>query len=84
MSDTKSHDEIVMQVKEIVAEVLKKTPAEINEDDDFEHIGLDSLDRMTLVITLEDAIQISVPDEEAKTLKTVSDVVRFIESKQVS
>ena len=79
-----SREVIVAQVKEIVAEVLKKTPADIEEHADFEDIGADSLDRMNMVMSLEDALKQPISDDEAKELKTVAQVVAFIESKQAS
>lgn len=81
MPEAQSREAIVMQIKGIVAEVLKKTPAEIDEDVDFIALGADSLDRMTLIVMLEDALQCSITDAEAKTFKTVTDVVNYIVSK---
>lgn len=82
MNEKKTHEEIVRQVKEIVAEVLKKTPADIIDDADFIDIGADSLDRMTLIVMLEDTMKCAISDTEAKTLTNVTTVVNFIESKQ--
>ena len=80
MPDTQSHEAIVAQVKAIAAEILKKTPDEINENDDFTDMGADSLDRITMIVMLEDALKMSISDTDAKTLKTVAEVVRYIEA----
>ncbi len=45
-------------------------------------LGADSLDVVDLVMSLEEEFDIEVPDEEIENMKTVGDVVRFIESKQ--
>lgn len=82
MIDNQSHDEVVEKVKSIVAEVLKKNPAEINDEDDFTAIGADSLDRMTLIVMLEDQMECSITDAEARTLTNVAAVVSYIESKR--
>ena len=42
-------------------------------------LGADSLDVVDLVMTLEDEFDIEIPDEEIENIKTVGDIVRFIE-----
>lgn len=45
----------------------------------LEDLGADSLDLVDLVMSLEDEFGLEVPDEEFDNIKTVSDVVKFIE-----
>lgn len=45
-------------------------------------LGADSLDVVDMVMSLEEEFDIEIPDEEIENMKTVGDVVRFIESKQ--
>ena len=47
-------------------------------------LGLESLDIVELIMELEDEFEIEVPDEEADNLKTVGDVIHFIESTMVN
>ncbi len=44
-------------------------------------LGADSLDVVDMVMSLEEEFDIEIPDEEIENMKTVGDVVRFIESK---
>jgi acyl carrier protein len=44
--------------------------------DDFQ---ADSLDLVDLAMTLEDAFDIEVPDEELESIKTVGDIVKLID-----
>jgi acyl carrier protein len=44
-----------------------------------EDLGLDSLDTIELVLELETAFDISIPDEDALDFKKVSDVKKYIE-----
>ena len=46
----------------------------------IEDLGADSLDTVELVMAFEDKFSIEVPDEKAETLKSVADVVAYIES----
>lgn len=45
----------------------------------LEDLGADSLDLVDLVMSFEDEFEMEVPDEELENLKTVGDIVKFIE-----
>ena len=45
----------------------------------FEDLGADSLDVVDLLMMLEDQYNISIPDEDAQEIKTIGDVVSYIE-----
>ena len=69
------------EVKEILADQL-----DINTDDIeitsslADDLGADSLDAIDIVMSVEDQYSIEVPDEIIKSIKTVEDIVSFIES----
>lgn len=44
-----------------------------------EDLGADSLDAVELNMALEDALGVSIPDEELAGLKTVGDIVKYVE-----
>lgn len=74
-------DEIFAQVTAILTEQFEVN-AEIEMSSHFvEDLNLDSLDLVELVMTLEEKLGKEISDEEAEGLKTVGDVVRFIEDK---
>lgn len=56
----------------------KITMEALFEDD----LGLDSIDSIELVMKLEDLFQVQVSEDEAKSIKTVWDAVKLIESKK--
>lgn len=45
-----------------------------------EDLGADSLDVVDLLMSLEDEFEIEVPDEEIENIKTVGELVKYIES----
>ena len=45
-----------------------------------EDLGADSLDMIEMLMSLEENFGISVPDDKVASLKTVSDIVAFIEN----
>jgi acyl carrier protein len=68
------------EVKEVVVEQLNVNPDEVTLEADFvEDLGADSLDVVELVMALEEKFEIEIPDEDAENIKTVKDVVDYIE-----
>lgn len=75
MSDT-----IESQVKEIIATQLSVEPEKVTPEAKFiEDLGADSLDIVELVMAFEDKFSIEVPDEDTEKLKSVREVVEYIE-----
>ena len=71
------------KVRDILADQLDLEEDSITMDSSFiEDLGADSLDLVDLVMSLEDVFGLEVPDDAIETMKTVGDVVRYIESKQ--
>ena len=68
-------------VKEVVVEQLNVNPDEVTESSDFvEGLGADSLDVVELVMALEEKFEVEIPDEAAESIKSVKDVVAYIEN----
>lgn len=63
------------KVIEAVAKVAKRKPAEVRLETNFEELGMDSLDRITLLFELEQAFDISIPETEMQGIQTVGDIV---------
>lgn len=49
------------------------------ETDIQQDLGADSLDVVDLVMSIEDEFEIEVPDEEIENVRTVADLVEYIE-----
>ena len=71
------------EVKDLVVEILGVDPEEVTEDASFiEDLGAQSMDLMELISTLEEKFGIEVADGDEERLRTVGDVVRYIEEKK--
>ncbi len=82
-SITMSQEEIFQKVQSIVSEQLSVDSAEVKSDSNFQNdLGADSLDTVELVMALEEAFDIEIPDEAAEGIATVGDAVKFIEDKK--
>jgi len=68
------------KVKDIIVDQLGVAEDQVKPDAKFvEDLGADSLDTVELVMAFEEEFDIEVPDEEAENLKSVGDVVAYIE-----
>ena len=80
---TMSQEEIFQKVQAIVAEQLSVDSGEVKSGSNFQNdLGADSLDTVELVMALEEAFDIEIPDEAAEGIATVGDAVKFIEEKK--
>lgn len=71
------------KVKDLIVDQLDvdedKVTLGANIQDD---LGADSLDVVDLVMSLEEEFDIEIPDEAVENIKTVGDVVKYIEDNQ--
>ena len=68
------------QVKKIVKEQLGVEEDEIQISSTFvDDLGADSLDIVELIMAFEEEFNIEIPDEKAEKIKTVEDVVKYID-----
>jgi len=69
------------KVKGIIIEQLDADAETITmEASIIEDLGADSLDVVELVMSLEDQFDLTIPDEKMQDMKTVGDIVRYIEA----
>ena len=68
------------QLKELVVDKLDVDESKVTKDASFiDDLGADSLDTVELIMSLEDEFDISIEDEAAEKLKTVGDVLDYLE-----
>ncbi len=71
------------KVRSIIAEQLDIDPESITYDSSItDDLGADSLDVVDLVMCFEDEFGIEIPDDAVETIRTVSDIVKYIEDNQ--
>ena len=74
-------NDLSARIQTIVADQLGVEIAEVTKDASIlDDLGADSLDVVELVMILEEAFDIEVPDESVEEMRTIGDVQRFVES----
>jgi acyl carrier protein len=68
------------KVRDIVVEQLGAEADEVTLESTFiDDLGADSLDIVELIMAFEEEFNVEIPDEAAEKIKTVQDVVNYIE-----
>jgi acyl carrier protein len=72
---------MLQKVQEMLAEALNISVDKVSADAKIvEDLGADSLDVVELLSRLEDEYGITIPDEDVENIKTVGDIVSYIEN----
>ncbi|MCX4355230.1 MAG: acyl carrier protein [Oscillospiraceae bacterium] len=76
--------DILEKVKDLIADQLDVVDKDsITEGSSItDDLGADSLDVVDLVMALEDEFGIEIPEDEVENIKTVGDIIKYIEDKQ--
>ena len=72
---------VLEKVKVILAEQFDIEEESLQNDTDLQDdLGADSLDVVDLLMSIEDEFEIEIPDEEIEKIRTVGELVNYIES----
>lgn len=70
------------KIKTIIADQLGVKLEEVMPKASFvDDLGADSLDTVELIMALEEEFEIEIADEDAEKIKTVGDIIKYIEGK---
>ena len=68
------------KVREIIADQLEVEEDEVTMDASIaDDLGADSLDVVDLAMSFEDEFNVEIPDDLVESIRTVGDLVRYIE-----
>lgn len=71
---------IFEKLKSLIVDQLSVPESSITMDANFEEdLGADSLDVFELIMGLEEAFNIEIPEEDLEGMKTVGDVVNYLQ-----
>ena len=70
------------KIKEVVVDQLGVDAEQVTPEAYFvDDLGADSLDTVELIMAFEEEFDVEIPDTDAEKIKTVQDVINYIESK---
>ena len=77
-----NEEELLKKITAVVVEKLGVKAEDVSLDSAFVNdLGADSLDRVDLVMALEDEFDIEILDEDAEKFIKVSDVLAYVQNK---
>ncbi|MDT7903831.1 MAG: acyl carrier protein [Candidatus Caldipriscus sp.] len=78
-----SREEILAKIRDIVVEELGVSAEKVTEEARFiEDLGADSIGVMELVMKMEEAFDVQIPDQDIEKIRTVKDAIDYILSKK--
>lgn len=76
---------IQKEIIDIIVEQLGVDAADVTPEKSFvEDLNADSLDLTELIMTFEERFGFEISEEDAEKLKTVADVIQYIEKRKLS
>jgi acyl carrier protein len=76
-----SPQQIEESVRTVLVEEFKVDPGSIAPEATFKHMGLDSLDMVSLVMSLEDRLGVQIPDDELQGIERLDQALDLLGQK---
>lgn len=73
------HD-VAEKILSLIAAIKRIPREQVRLDSSFEELAIDSLDGMNLLFEVEGAFDISIPDEQARSIRSVRQMVEGVET----
>jgi acyl carrier protein len=72
-------DELIQRVLKVIA-TSRRIPLEtVTIDSEFQQLGIDSMDAVEILFALENEFDISIPDEEVRSVRNVRQMCEGVE-----
>ena len=70
------------KIRDIIVEQLGVAPEKVTPEASFiDDLGADSLDTVELIMALEEAFEVEIPDEDAEKMEKVGDAVAYLKTR---
>jgi acyl carrier protein len=73
-----SAEELTRRVIGVIARTNRVSPETITPETTFQELGMDSLDAVNVLFALEEEFNVNIPDEDAREIRTVRQVIEGI------
>jgi acyl carrier protein len=69
------------KIRDIIVEQLGVAPEKVSIEASFvDDLGADSLDQVELIMAIEEAFEIEIPDEDAEKMEKVKDAIDYLKT----
>jgi acyl carrier protein len=72
-------DELSQKVLNVIANTQRIPIEKVSVDSSFEELGIDSMDGVNILFALENEFNITIPDEAAKQIRNVRQMIEGVE-----
>ena len=72
-------EELTQRVLKVIATSKRIPPETVTIDSDFQSLGIDSMDAVEILFALENEFDISIPDEQARAVRSIRDMCEGVE-----
>ncbi|WP_026416840.1 acyl carrier protein [Actinomadura oligospora] len=79
-----TEQEILAGLAEIIDEIVGIDKSEVTPEKNFiDDLDIDSLSMVEIAVAAQDKFDVEIPDDELRNLKTVQDVINFVQKLSV-
>jgi acyl carrier protein len=72
-------DDLVQRVLKVIATSKRIPPETVTIDSEFQQLGIDSMDAVEILFALENEFDITIPDEEVRSVRNVRQMCEGVE-----
>lgn len=72
-------DELIQRIRNVIANTQRIPVEKVTIDSSFEELGIDSMDGVNILFALENEFNITIPDEAAKQIRNVRQMMEGVE-----
>lgn len=72
-------DQLTQRVLSVIAATQRISPETVTIDKSFQELGIDSMDGINILFALENEFDITIPDDQAKQIRSIREMVEGIE-----
>ncbi len=72
-------EELIQRVRTVIANTQRIPVEKVTIDSTFQELGIDSMDGVNILFALENEFNITIPDEAAKQIRDVRQVIEGVE-----
>src|SRR5438067_10420872 len=71
--------QLTQRVLSVIAATQRIPPEKVTIDSSFQELGIDSMDGINILFALENEFDITIPDDQAKQIRSIREMVEGIE-----